>query len=408
MVFDRAFWKNLKTQLLTPRVSDEELASCLAKVKAQLPVPVFWLLGKTQSGKTSVIRALTGQSNAEIGDGFRACTQTARTYAFPAEGDCLLRFLDTRGLAEAHYDPREDLQQFAEQAHLLVVVMKALDHAQQPVFDALETIHQIRPEWPILVVQTSLHEGYPSRDMQHVEPYPYGSEPWPAVVPPDVARSLRAQRELFERRGLPARFVAVDFTLQEDGYIPVSYGREQLLAAIEEVLPLGLRVLLQRMESVRQDFRDLHFSKAQPHVLWHALAAGIAAGIPVPLVDLPLVVAVQVKMFHAIASVYRQPLSRDRIGEILGTLGLGILSRWGGRELLKAIPGVGIAASAVYTAATTYALGETLCVYFSRVREGAIPQGEELRNLYEGFFKEGQTLMRKYLDQARQRAPESP
>src|SRR5690606_34222822 len=33
--------------------------------------PVVWLLGKVQSGKTSIIRAVTGASDAEIGDGFR-------------------------------------------------------------------------------------------------------------------------------------------------------------------------------------------------------------------------------------------------------------------------------------------------------------------------------------------------
>src|SRR5262245_11893341 len=45
--------------------------------------PVVWLLGKVQSGKTSVIRAITRSSDAAIGDGFRPCTRTARLYAFP-------------------------------------------------------------------------------------------------------------------------------------------------------------------------------------------------------------------------------------------------------------------------------------------------------------------------------------
>lgn len=408
MKFGSEFWNKLKGHLLAPRVSEEEIASCLTRVQAHLQVPVFWLLGKTQSGKTSLIRGLTGQSNAEIGDGIRPCTRTAQTYAFPGESEALLRFLDTRGLGEANYDPQDELHLFSGQAHLLMVVMKALDHAQQPVFDALEYIHRRRPDWPVLVVQTCLHEGYTSRSAAHPQPYPFGLVPFPPEVPADLARSLLAQRELFSTRGIAAKFVAVDFTLPEDGFEPVNYGRDELLAAIEELLPLGLRSLLMQVETVRKDFRDVHFRAAQPHVLWHALAAGAAAGIPVPLVDLPLVVGIQAKMFHAIASIYRQPVNRDRIGEILGALGLGILGRWGGRELLKVIPGFGSAVSAVYTAATTYALGQTLCAYFSRVREGAVPSGDELRSLYHEFFKEGESTLRTYLSKAPKRAGEIP
>ena len=47
--------------------------------------PVFWLFGKTQSGKTSVVKYLTGATDAEIGEGFQPCTRTTRRYAFPED-----------------------------------------------------------------------------------------------------------------------------------------------------------------------------------------------------------------------------------------------------------------------------------------------------------------------------------
>ena len=37
---------------------DAELEARLAELRQQVPVPVFWLFGKTQSGKTSIIRLL--------------------------------------------------------------------------------------------------------------------------------------------------------------------------------------------------------------------------------------------------------------------------------------------------------------------------------------------------------------
>jgi len=61
-------------------------------------VPVFWLYGKTQSGKTSLIKFLTGADEAEIGEGFRPCTRYSRQYQFPTPDAPLLTFLDTRGV----------------------------------------------------------------------------------------------------------------------------------------------------------------------------------------------------------------------------------------------------------------------------------------------------------------------
>jgi uncharacterized protein (DUF697 family) len=323
-------------------------------------------------------------------------------YAFPSEEDCLLRFLDTRGLGEVAYDPAEDLTQFQDQAHLLIVVMKALDHAQNPVFDAVRKIHAARPEWPVLVVQTSLHEGYAARTGTHALPYPYQQSPWPAGVPQDLVRSLLTQREVFAAARIPARFVPLDFTLPEDGYDPALYGLDELWEAIEEMLPLGLRGMLQRAGQARQSLRDVHFKAAQPHILFYAAAAGAAASLPVPFVDLPLLIAMQAKMFHAIASIYHQELNSQRMGEILSTLGVGYLGRLGGRELLKVIPGFGSAVSALYAAACTYALGLTLCVYFSHARDGAVPDQAEFQKIYEAHFQEGRAKLRTYLANLKQ------
>ena len=70
------------------------------------PIPQLWLLGKTGSGKTSIIRYLTGATRAEIGSGFKPQTEFAQQYNFPDDDVPLVRFLDTQGLGEAHYDPQ--------------------------------------------------------------------------------------------------------------------------------------------------------------------------------------------------------------------------------------------------------------------------------------------------------------
>src|SRR5262249_59256085 len=103
---------------LWPTASADQVAQEEIAARALEFAPVVWLLGKVQSGKTSLIRVLTGCSAAEIGDGFRACTKTSRIFDFPEEAP-LVRFLDTRGMGEAGYDPFENPALSQAQTHPL-------------------------------------------------------------------------------------------------------------------------------------------------------------------------------------------------------------------------------------------------------------------------------------------------
>ncbi len=399
------FWDVLK-QAATPKVDEAELRRRLEQARQALPVPVFWLLGKAQSGKTSLVRALTGSSRAEIGSGFRPCTRTARLYSFPSEDACFVRFLDTRGLSDAGYDPAEDMRQFEKQAHLLIVVVKAMDHAQQPVVSALRAILRRHPRWPVIVVQTSLHEGYARPEAGHVEPYPYDEPPYPRSVPQDLARSLAAQREWFAE--WPVRFVPVDFTLPEDGFAREHYGLEALWSAIEEALPAGLWAMLRESREARRLLRDQRFRTARPHIVWYAMAAGGAGAVPIPVVDVPLVLAIQSKLFHTIASIYEQPISPQRITEVSSALGIGMLGRQGVRGLLKLVPvpGFGSSVAGLYAAASTFALGSALCEYFGRILDGAVPDKRAIRQLYAEEFHRGERWLSGQLK--RNLAPKEP
>jgi len=392
MRLPRNYWGRLWKYVRAPSVSGEELERRLQQCRRELPEPVFWLLGKTQSGKTSIIRALTGSSRVQIGNGFRACTRTSQLYPFPEEDQHFLQFLDTRGLGEIDYDPAEDMRVQEHRSHCLIVVIKAMDHAQGCVLEPLGKILKSHPNWPLVVVQTVLHEGYPSPDFRHVLPYPFGEYPYPPSVPQDLARSLAAQRQWFA--SYRARFVPVDLTLPEDGFDPEHYGLDALWAALEEALPLGLRAMLREN---RKSLRDIYFHSAHPHILSYAALAGAAASVPLPWIDIPLLLAIQAKLFHSIASIYGQEMSTQRMAEIAGTLGIGFAARMGGRELFKLVPVVGSALTAMFAAASTYALGCTLCAYFGFVRDGDVPDPAVLRKLYEKQYEEGRQRLRTYL-----------
>ena len=384
-------------------LSRKDLHQRLQRIRQRLPAPVFWLLGKAQSGKTAIVRAMTGSTRAEIGQGYRPCTRHSRLYPFPSVSHCILQFLDTRGLGEVAYDPGEDLQVAESQAHCVIAVVKAMDLAQECVLEPLVQIRRAHPDWPLIVAQTCLHEGYSAEAMRHVLPYPFDRQPWPPAVPPALARCLLYQREAFGKLGSDVRFVPIDFTLPEDGLEPEDYGLEALWRAIEEALPLGLWAMLREDREARQEFRDAHFRAARPHIVFWAMAAGASALVPVPMVDVPVFLGIQAMMYRALASIYGQPAEAARLPELLGTLGAGFVLRRAGalavRDLLKVVPGLGSAVSAAFAAASTYALGHTLCAYFSRIRDGDLPDKAQLRRLYEEELDQARQHLGLYLDQ---------
>ena len=380
-------------RLLAPHVDEETLQAALNRLRQGLPPPVIWLFGKVQSGKTSIVRALTGAERAQIGDGFKPCTHWAARYDFPDEHFPLAVFLDTRGLGEAGYDPREDLAAFQADTHILLVVVKAMDMALGQVISALEQVVWAKPSLPVVVAQTTLHEGYPSSMSDHLSPYPFSLPPVPHIVPPDLARALAFQRTLFSR--IPVtRFVPLDFTLPEDGFTDPFYGRDALLNALAEAHPHGVYQTLRQLPELAKELKSLHFREAQSHIIAYALAAGATGATPLPLADLPIISALQLKMLHTIASIYRQPLGVKTFLELLGTVGIGVIFRQGARSLLKIIPGLGSAVSGLYAGAATYALGCALCFYYQVIFDGHIPRPGQIKAFYDEKFAEGMKILR--------------
>ena len=77
------------------------------------PVPVLWLFGKTQSGKTSIVKFLTGAERSRNRQRLPAVHALLPHLRFSdAPQAPLLSFLDTRGLDEPGYDPAEDIAEF--------------------------------------------------------------------------------------------------------------------------------------------------------------------------------------------------------------------------------------------------------------------------------------------------------
>lgn len=344
--------------------------------QARQIAPVVWLIGKVQSGKSSIVRTLTGSTEAEIGAGFEACTKTSRVFDFPVEAP-IIRFLDTRGVGEVGYQPDEDIGFCEARAHLVIVVMKAADMAQGPVLDVLAAVRRRHREWPIVVAQTCLHELYPP-GARHAYPYPFATTageggPLPATAPA-LARALAHQRTLFTALPGPLpTFVPIDFTLPDDGFEPADYGHAALIDALVEAAPDALSGILQKLPGGAAG----PSASIDATVFGFALAAGASDAVPVA--GLAMVPMVQGAMLHQVARKFDTQWDRKRMTEFAGALGAGTLLRvassFGVRQLVKLVPvygqTVGAAAAAAASFATTYAMGKAAGYYLSRQRSGA-------------------------------------
>lgn len=362
---------------------------------SELDPPIVWLLGKVQSGKSSIIHAITEASQAEIGNGFRPCTRTARLYAFPAEAP-VLRFLDTRGLGETAYDPAEDLAMSEAAAHLIIATMRITDPDQTAIRDALKRIRTRHPGWPIVVAQTTLHDGYP-RGMSHPLPYPFEPGTPPHAVdgiPADLMRALLYQRTLFEDLpgDGPLIFVPVDLTKPGDGLTPRDYGLDALTEAIATVAPHGMLAALSAMPGFAADSKA---RAASPIIMGHAMAAAGGDLVPVPVAGTLAATTVQARMLARLGALYGISWDRRAYAELTAAIGVGTLSKVaasvGLRQLAKMVPVYGQTAGAAVSAAgsfaVTYALGHAAARYLHGRRLGTA-DNENVAETYREALRE--------------------
>jgi uncharacterized protein (DUF697 family)/predicted GTPase len=357
---------------------------------ANAPIPCLWLLGKTGSGKTSIVRYLTGAADAEIGRGFRPQTRHSRLFSFPDADVPVVQFLDTRGLGEAGYDASEDLAQFDAKTHLLIVTVRATDQATEEVVQPLKQIRKANAERPVLLAVTCLHDAYVGQ--QHPDPDPFDSSPrpLPASIGEDLRRCLQAQYDRFD--GLFDRAVPVDLTPADEGFTAAEFGGPRLKTAILDLLPSAYRQTLLQMDHLREALLEIQQERSLPIILAHSVLAASAAAVPVPWIDLPVVMAIQSHLAHRLARVNQQHLDAAALAHVTVAMGGRVALTMGLRELLKFIPWVGMAANAAAAFAFMYASGWVWNWYFLEIRKGHVPDAKELREMYQSQLRKGVAL----------------
>ncbi|CED71615.1 putative uncharacterized protein [Aliivibrio wodanis] len=332
-------------------------------------LPTLWLLGKTGAGKSSFIQALTGLSSVEVGNGFAPCTMTAEAYEFPQDKP-IMRFLDTRGLGEADYDPKDDLEEIGQSGHALVVVMKADEPEQSSVIAALKQIKKKKKIKHLLLIHTAvLLSEKANRDRQ----------------------TTFNEQQVKEVWGKNVEAISVDFETS-DGSI---HNYDALIEKLTKLLPvIGMMVENKDHATVE----EANFDKVEKEVLWYSGSAGASDLIPgVGLVSVP---AIQAKMLHSLANQYGVEWNKKAFSELIGTLGSSFALQYGvklgARQLVKLIPvygqTVGAVAAAAMSFGTTYGLGRAACFYFYHKSKGEDVSEQDMQDLYKNSLKKGKEV----------------
>jgi uncharacterized protein (DUF697 family)/predicted GTPase len=366
-------------------VSDQQVAEILAAVRAELPTTEALLLGKTQAGKSSLVRGLTGVSAEIVGQGFRPHTQYTERYSYPSSDLPLLIFTDTVGLGDINQDTEaltnelvQELEKKSNSARVLILTVKINDFATETLRQVAQKLRKLYPNIPCLLVVTCLHEIYPPNTDNHPDYPPEFAE---------VQRVFTAIKTDFDK--LCDRSLLIDFTLEEDGYNPVFYGLEALRDNLAELLPEAeAKAIYQLLDKQnREKIGNLYKDTGRRLILPFSIMAATLAAVPLPFATMPVLTSLQVSMVVMLGRLYGQTLTTSQAGGILSAIAGGFFAQAVARELIKLIPGFGTVIAASWAAAYTFALGEGTCVYFGDIMGGNKPDPQKIQSVMQEAFE---------------------
>jgi uncharacterized protein (DUF697 family)/predicted GTPase len=373
-------------------INEAQVAEILERVRSELPTTEAVLIGKPQSGKSSIVRGLTGISAEIIGQGFRPHTQHTQRYAYPSDDLPLIIFTDTVGLGDVSQDTQTiaqelvgDLQQKSRGARVLIITVKVSDFATDTLKKIAQQIRQQHPDIPCLLAVTCLHEIYPS-NTDH-PPYPPESE--------ENNRIFSALKATFT--GCYDAAVLIDFTLEEDGYNPIFYGLEAFRDALAELLPEAESEAIYQLldEGASRKIGTLYRDMAHRYMTAFTIMAATLAAVPLPFATMPVLTALQVSMVGLLGKLYGQTLTPSQAGGVVSAIAGGFLAQAVGRELIKFLPGFGSVIAASWAAAYTWSLGEGACLYFGDLMGGKKPDPQQIQAVMKEAFQSAQERFKR-------------
>ena len=301
------------------------------------------IIGPVNAGKSTLFNVLKGRDVSPVS----AVPGTTQTLIREQVGPFTL--IDTPGFAEAGGTNRGEIaSEGILQADLAILVLDGAAGLRQADIDLFDRVKATGR--PVIVVLNKV--DLLGRD-----------------VPSAVADAQR-------RLGVPV--------------IPISAKKEMNIAErlipaiIDAYPPVGI-VLGRELPAYRRQAAEQLIRSA-------AKTNAIIGAEPIPGLDLPLLLATQVRLVLRIAAVYGEPMSGSHARELITTMAGGVALRFLAGEAAKALPGPGWLISGGIAAAGTYAIGQVAMRYFE---SGKKLSRREMRSMYKDFVKEQRQQARR-------------
>lgn len=139
------------------------------------------------------------------------------------------------------------------------------------------------------------------------------------------------------------------------------------------------------------------------HVIWSMGASYI---IPLPIVDVFAVSALQLDMIRQLCRVYDIDFAETQGKAIVSALTTSTMARAGARSLIKIIPVVGSVVGGITTAvingASTYALGEVFKTHFATGGTFLDFDTDRLKKLYREKFEKGKVVAKEWKEEEKE------
>lgn len=293
------------------------------------------IVGPVNSGKSTLFNLIKGRKVSAV----KAVPGT--TKGLVTEGFGPFTLVDTPGFGEVGGVDRAAIARAAvEEADLVVLVLDASAGVRQSDYDLYEALRTA--QLPLVVVLNKV--DLIKRDLSDVLE--------------DVQRKLGAT------------------------VIPISAKTgagvgERLLPAIVEAHPWMTVALGRALPPYRRQLSRRLVRSA-------SLLNAIIAAEPIPGLDIPLLLASQVRMVLRIAAVYGESLSVRHARELLTTMAGSVALRYLAAQLGKLVPGPGWLTGAAVTGLGTWAMGRVAMAYFE---SGKRMTPEQLRQQYKQLLR---------------------
>lgn len=363
----------------------QDLVNAISEKVYNLNTLNIAIIGKSGVGKSTLINSLFRENFAETGLG-RPVTQEIRKIS---KKNYPLSIYDTPGFELS------DDQQDKVKDELLKLINEGYNSK-----DVNDAIHCV---W--YCVNVGGNRTFDSSEIEWLKEFTENNKktqvPIMVVLTQAIPKAKASEmKRLVEKENLDivkvVPVLAQDMEFDED-YTARSYGLDNLIDIMTEVLPTELQETLQNVQIASLNAKK----KASQAVVATAVAASFGEGFsPIPFSDAALLVPTQVGMISGITVIFGMNVSKSFltgfVSSAIGSSGTTILGKTLVSNLLKFIPGVGTMAGGIISGTTASLLTTALGFTYIQIMEMIFKGEMSKESLETSEGREKMTSIFKY------------